>query len=353
MEVISLALPPTLRSKLLSAGFVTTGDLQGVGPIELAKDASISHEEALSILKLVPRARWTSTTTTGDTAVAGAKSAWQLLELEKGRKRILTSCQELDRILGGGICPQEVTEICGVPGVGKTQLGIQLSINVQLPLEVGGLSGEAVYIDTEGSFMVERALEISKAWINDLHKQAASQEFESVRQSFATMTPSDVLSSIYYFRIYDYVEQLGLINALHDFLTEHVKVKLVVIDSVTFHFRQDFDDMAQRSRLLSGMAQKLMAISDQHDLAVVLINQVTTKVNGEKSKLVPALGESWSHACTNRIILYWADGKRFAHIYKSPSLRAATAQFAVSADGIRDASDANKRVRPDALDGAE
>ena len=43
------------------------------------------------------------------------------------------------------------TEFCGVPGVGKTQLGIQLCVDVQLPECYSGAAGEAVYIDTEGS----------------------------------------------------------------------------------------------------------------------------------------------------------------------------------------------------------
>lgn len=47
-----------------------------------------------------------------------------------------------------------------------------------------------------------------------------------------------------------------------------LQVKLVVFDSVTFTFRQDFEDMALRTRLLADMAQKLMAIAERYDLAV-------------------------------------------------------------------------------------
>ena len=36
----------------------------------------------------------------------------------------------------------------GVPGVGKTQLGMQLALDVQLPAAFGGIAGTAVYIDT-------------------------------------------------------------------------------------------------------------------------------------------------------------------------------------------------------------
>lgn len=45
-------------------------------------------------------------------------------------------------------------------------------------------------------------------------------------------------------------------------------MKLVIFDSITFNFRQDFEDMAGRTRLLANMAQKLMAVAEYHDVAV-------------------------------------------------------------------------------------
>jgi hypothetical protein len=45
-------------------------------------------------------------------------------------------------------------------------------------------------------------------------------------------------------------------------------VKLIVIDSITFNFRQDFEDMAGRTRLLAEMGQKLGKIAEEYDLAV-------------------------------------------------------------------------------------
>lgn len=47
-----------------------------------------------------------------------------------------------------------------------------------------------------------------------------------------------------------------------------LQIRLLIIDSVTFHFRQDFDDMALRTRVLNGMSQKLMTLAERHDLAV-------------------------------------------------------------------------------------
>jgi hypothetical protein len=70
-------------------------------------------------------------------------------------------------------------------------------------------------------------------------------------------------------------------------------------------------------------------------LQIVLTNQVTMKPsNNEISRIVPALGESWSHACTNRVMMYWIDSQRYAHVVKSPSLQAATAAYDIDECGI-------------------
>lgn len=88
--------------------------------------------------------------------------------------------------------------------MGKTQLGIQLAVDVQIPVACGGLGGKAVYIgvlivqsprlyktyycslpaftlpsccsppssDTEGSFMVERVLDMAAAAVRHVSAMA-------------------------------------------------------------------------------------------------------------------------------------------------------------------------------------
>jgi len=129
-------------------------------------------------------------------------------------------------------------------------------------------------------------------------------------------------------------------HLLEELIAAHPKIKLVVIDSVAFHFRYNFADMALRNRLLNGQAQSLMVLAHAHSLAVVLTNQMTTKVHSGKdeslpSMLVPALGESWGHACTNRLILYWHLSQRHALLYKSASRQECSVPYAITARGVR------------------
>jgi hypothetical protein len=46
------------------------------------------------------------------------------------------------------------------------------------------------------------------------------------------------------------------------------QVRLVVLDSVAFHYRQDFADLSQRTRILNEASLLLMSLADTFQLAV-------------------------------------------------------------------------------------
>ncbi|XP_050386473.1 DNA repair protein RAD51 homolog 3 [Argentina anserina] len=344
MEVGRLPLSASQRGKLISAGYTTLASLSRLSPSHLARDIRVTETEASEILRVTSLGCGLEQSEEHTATVHGGQSAWDILNEETLLPRITTSCADLDNILGGGINCKEVTEIGGVPGIGKTQLGIQLTVNVQIPVEYGGLGGKAVYIDTEGSFMVERALQIAEASVVNMSRGSGILRKES-QACQVQIHPTDILENIYYFRICTYTEQIAVINYLDQFISEHKDVKIVIIDSITFHFRQDFEDFALRNRLLGGMALKLMNIGNKYNLAVVIFNQVTTKCTEGSFQLSLALGDSWSHSCTNRIILYWNGDERNAYIDKSPSLRSASAAFSVTSEGISDSASNHKRMR--------
>lgn len=72
------------------------------------------------------------------------------------------------------------------------------------------------------------------------------------------------------------------------------------------------------------------------------------------TRLVPALGEQWSHCVTNRVMLYWDCGEaqegyqsgyqRQAQLVKSPTMPVSTANYCVCQKGIRDVSVAVQAV---------
>ena len=291
----------------------------------------MTNEEASEVMKVVRFG-------VDGTALAGAKSASELLREENEKLPIYTFCQELDDLLGGGIAVGEITELCGCPGIGKTQMCIQLCASVQIPAPFGGYNGTAVYVDTEGSFMSERAHDVAEATVAHLHAIArASPEEPAMGESLGSFTTERVLERIHLFRCHEVTELLAVLEMLPKYAATH-GVRLVVIDSVAFHFRQDFRDMALRTTILAKMTNRLMSLANAAGLAVVTVNQVTVKPDpaGGGARLVPALGESYAHACTTRVILSWEDDIRTAYLYKSPRLPQGRARYTVTEGGVRD-----------------
>ncbi|KGL78024.1 DNA repair protein RAD51 3, partial [Tinamus guttatus] len=326
-------------------GFQTVQELLDTGPCGLSTEVGISKEEALEVLQVVrqecpgeaPR----------DAGLSRRCTALELLEQEQAQGFIITFCSALDNILGGGVQLTKITEICGAPGVGKTQLCMQLAVDVQIPECFGGLAGEAVFIDTEGSFMVDRVADIATACVQHCQLIAEAHQEEDHLKALETFSLESILSHIYYFRCRDYIELLAQVYLLPDFLSEHSKVRLVVIDGIAFPFRHDFEDLSLRTRLLNGLAQQLIIMANDHKTAIVLTNQMTTRIGQSQSTLVPALGESWGHAATIRLIFHWDNNQRLATLYKSPSQKESTIPYDVTPHGFRDVQPPAVAQNPD------
>ncbi|KJE92059.1 RAD51C protein [Capsaspora owczarzaki ATCC 30864] len=362
----SFPLSATQRSKLAKAGFFNVQDVLEVSVIDLSRELGITTTESLEILTLVrgdgdaakqsPLASAasvsgvvSSTAALAASPVSTSASAAALLQQEASRGAIRTGSFDMDAMLGGGGVPVgKITEFCGAPGIGKTQLGIQIAVNAHMPRAIGGLEGEAVYIDTEGSFIIERSEDIAEGGVRFAAELVASQLPPQQAIGLGGMTAQQVLAGIHYFRVHDYIEQLALVNILPEFLAEHPAVRVIIVDSVAFHFRHHFDDMALRTRLLNGMAQSFLKMAIDSSVAIVLVNQMTTKMGSERgqSHLVPALGESWGHASTNRVIMFWKDGLRQATLYKSSSMQERTITYQITAEGVRDAPSRNLQPTP-------
>lgn len=89
-------------------------------------------------------------------------TASDYLEKRKHIIQLSTGSSELDKLLGGGIETNSITEIFGEFRTGKTQIAHTLCVTCQLPREKGGGEGKAMYIDTEGTFRPERLSAIAE-----------------------------------------------------------------------------------------------------------------------------------------------------------------------------------------------
>lgn len=82
-------------------------------------EAGLSQQEALEVLQAV---RTEGAGHEGVGGAAAALTALELLQQEENMRSIITFSSQLDAALGGGLPVGKTTEICGAPGVGKTQL---------------------------------------------------------------------------------------------------------------------------------------------------------------------------------------------------------------------------------------
>nr|CCD12932.1 unnamed protein product [Trypanosoma congolense IL3000] len=196
------SLRPSIKAKLQNAGFLwlrdvhryaqggTAYDVLSVGEhASGSRDSNaasrlqqvcpqLTRDEAVEVV-LCAMSLSESQGITGSCDVAPTiRSLRDLLELGEATEleSVTSLCRSLDVLLGGGPRVGAVTELCGPPGVGKTQLSMQLAVNCLLPKELGGLDGGCLFIDTEGSFLSERFCEIAQAAVSHVEKIVSHRE---------------------------------------------------------------------------------------------------------------------------------------------------------------------------------
>ena len=237
---------PGIAAKLEAAGVYDLMGLAVMSPSALSELAGIGEAVARK-------------------AIQAARSMMKLgfsdgVEFAKKREDvyyITTGSQNLNALLGGkGIETKSLTEAYGAFGSGKTQLGLTLAVNVQLPKEKGGANGKAVFIDTEGTFRPERIRQIAEG-------MGANSE--------------KVLKNILVARAFNSDHQILLIDKIAELIKEGEPIRLIIIDSLTAHFRAEFagrGQLADRQQKLNRYLHTLMKLAEQHNLAVYLTNQV-------------------------------------------------------------------------------
>jgi DNA repair protein RadA len=307
-------------------------DIPGIGPGIAAKLEAAGVYDLMGIAVLSP-ASLSDMAGIGEAvarkAIQAARSMMKLGftdGIEFARKRedvgfITTGSTNLNNLLGGkGVETRSITECYGAFGSGKSQLAFTLAVNVQLPKEQGGLDGKAVIIDTEGTFRPERIKQIAEG---------------------VGAVPEKVLKNILVARAFNSDHQILLIDKISEMIKEGEPIKLVIIDSLTAHFRAEFagrGQLADRQQKLNRYLHNLMKLAEQHNLAVYLTNQVMAnpgQLFGDPT--TPIGGHIVGHMSTYRVYLRRGkQGSRVAKLIDSPNLPDNETVFYVTGKGVRD-----------------
>lgn len=294
--------------KLRQAGINEVAELASWEPHELAEAIEIRPELAKKIIDAAKEA-----------VEVSFETGFEILEKRLVVNRITTGSKKLDELLGGGIETQALTEFFGKFSSGKSQVGFQLCVNVQLPTNKGGLEGKVAFIDTESTFRPERIKQMAEA---------------------KGLDPKTVLENIYVMKAENSDHQILLAEKLEN-LVKKEPVKLIIVDSLTSHFRADYvgrGSLGERQQKLNKHVHTLQRLADKFNIAVYFTNQVMDNPGilfGDPT--IPIGGHVLAHAATYRVYLRKAkDEKRIARLVDSPNLPEREAVFKVTPEGIQD-----------------
>ena len=294
-------------SKLIKAGFNSLEAIAYTPPKIIQEDSGLGEKSTAKLIKA-----------SMEKLGIGFKSGEEIWEHRKNIARITTNNKEFDDLLLGGIETGSITEFYGEFRTGKTQIAHQLCVNVQLPREQGGLEGNALYIDTEGTFRPERIIQMAEALDLDYKK---------------------VLKNIIFGRAYNSDHQILLVKDAANFIKEK-NIKLIIIDSLIGHFRSEYvgrGTLAGRQQLINQHIHDLLRLCDIHpELAVMVTNQVSARPDVfYGNPITHTGGHVVAHGTTIRIFLRKGKGEqRIAKIVDAPHLPESEAVFTISEQGI-------------------
>ncbi|EAL23236.1 hypothetical protein CNBA3520 [Cryptococcus deneoformans B-3501A] len=346
----ALPLQRNLRTALTSAGYTTIEDIATISPDDLstelgidvlqAEDAIQQTRQWLSHVQSTTAADLLSTSDLPHFSTFSSSLDALIGHLCSSTDALPTRGEESNQ--RGSIVPGMSIEISGPPGGGKSSLALAIAMSARL--SPGNLTnsvraddqsekGEVLLIDTEGSMTSERLFKAAQR----IHGNTDTKSF---------------LKGFYLVRIFSQAQMIAFIYTLSDWLESHPKVNLVVIDTLSFHFRQPGLDLAARRKIMDLWIRCKQTINHATALrrcAVIVCNQLATKLftaenkpasfgTSDRAVLMPQLGDWWTTNKTLRLVVFrGGSGDEFRYVYASMSGSSKNipwAAFDISKDGL-------------------
>ena len=327
---------PATADKLSDAGFDSYQSLAVASPAELSNTADVGESTAADIVNAARDAA----------DVGGFETGTDVLERRNEIGKLTWGVPAVDELLGGGVETQSITEVYGEFGSGKSQVTHQLSVNVQLPREVGGLEGSVIFIDSEDTFRPERIDDM----VRGLPEEAleAALEAEEIDGGPDDEDALDELLETYLDRIhvakaFNSNHQMLLAEKALELCGEHeddeYPIRLLCVDSLTAHFRAEYvgrGELANRQQKLNKHLHDLDKVGNLHNAAVMVTNQVSSNPDaffGDPTR--PIGGNILGHKSTFRLYLRKSKGdKRIVRLVDAPNLPDGEAVMRIQEAGL-------------------
>jgi DNA repair protein RadA len=327
---------PATAEKLTENGYDNFQGIAVASPGELSNTADVGESTAHDIIQAAREAA----------DIGGFETGSQVLERRERIGKLEWLVPEVDEMLGGGVETQSITEVYGEFGAGKSQVTHQLAVNVQLPQEVGGLHGSAVFIDTEDTFRPERIEEMLRGLDDDVLQAALDdREIEGTPDDEAAMDEllDAFLDKIHVAKAFNSNHQILLAEKAQeiarDLEDDDYPLRLVCVDSLTAHFRAEYvgrGELAPRQQKLNKHLHDLDRVGNLYNAAVVVTNQVQSNPDaffGDPTK--PIGGNILGHKSTFRMYLRKSKAdKRIVKLVDAPNLPDGEAVMRVTGDGL-------------------
>ncbi|XP_022183825.2 DNA repair protein RAD51 homolog 4 [Nilaparvata lugens] len=230
--------------------------------------------------------------------------------------KINTGIKKLDDLLEGGMLTGNIYEICGLSGIGKTQLCFTIASHVTT-----NLKQPVYYVDTKHDFSSQRILQIMRTHhFNDMEIQAAMENLKVTR-------------------VNDIYEMITFLHSLGSML-ENMPCRLIIVDSITALFTPFLNEQRNDGLgLLNHVAATMKRISVTYQTVFVTVNLATSFIDNDDldgqqtadvcwyGDIRPKLGKAWMHMPASRLLMHressMPDHERIVTLIKSTDLQLA------------------------------
>jgi DNA repair protein RadA len=235
----------TTADKLVEAGFADPVSIAVATPGEITDAAGLSETVARKMIN------WCR-----QNMNMGFESGEDVLTRRENVVKLSTGAPSFDALLGGGFETGSIIECFGEFGSSKTQIAHMLCVQMVKKYP----NSYAVYVDTEKTFRPERIIEFAKG---------------------AGLDPQKTLKQIKVAKAYNSDHQMLLVEKVEELvLKDELDVKLLIVDSLTSHFRAEFvgrGTLSERQQKLNKHMHAMSKLADVHNLCVYVTNQVMAK----------------------------------------------------------------------------
>lgn len=173
----------------------------------------------------------------------------------------------LDELLDGGIEKGCITQFYGPPGSGKTNIALKILY------EATKNGSKAIYMDTEGGLSLERI------------QQIAGSDFNAISNSIYLLEPKS------------FDQQFVEIQNIEELLSQDQGVDLLIIDSIVALYRVEEGDPSEINKRLGRLMAKILTLSREYDIAVVITNQIYSPFDSDDLIVEPIGGT---------VLKYWS-----------------------------------------------